>query len=432
MNMDLASAFAESDAATRVAEAYEIVRVVEATHPLGQTLATNPEWAEAIEQLVAAAEAGNQAKHLTSVMALLATLNDGHTTVPIGFLLEHGLFPQRLPMSFRPFDDGLYVVAAKDEALPLLGGRVVRLGDEPIADVLDRFEMIWPGDNAAWAHHDLSLLGLPVLLEGLGVIENSEAPLSIAVELANGAVIEAVVAPRLDGNHGRAALDRTQFPYESWAAEAGEPNFFRRLPEQQAIYVRLGTVTNTETLRLVDLTRQISDVVAEPGFDRVVLDLRDNAGGNNILAERLRRAIMLSDFNRPGSLYVLIGPQTFSAGMNVATRFERDTFATFIGEPTGAGPNSYGDHAFQIAHATGLGYMVSTLPWFDSMPMDERDWILPDVAAPRAFDDWMVGHDAGLEAALAHTSERDIGDVYWFIPWERPSQAETWVPFWRR
>ena len=193
--------------------------------------------------------------------------------------------------------------------------------------------------------------------------------------------------------------------------EAGEPNFVRRLPEQRAIYIRLGTVTNTETLRLVDLTRLIGEVMSEPGYDRIVLDLRDNAGGNkHIGGNGLRRAIMLSEYNEPGSLYVLIGPQTFSAGMNVATRFERDTFATFVGEPTGASPNSYGDHAFQIAQATGLGYMVSTLPWFDSMPMDEREWIMPDVAAPRTFDDWLAGHDAGLEAALAHTSDRDIED----------------------
>ena len=92
MNIDLTSAFAESDAAARVAEAYEIAHVVEATHPLGRTLATNPEWAVAIEELAAAAEAGNQAKHLTSVMALLAILNDGHTTVPIGFCPRAGAF----------------------------------------------------------------------------------------------------------------------------------------------------------------------------------------------------------------------------------------------------------------------------------------------------------------------------------------------------
>ena len=108
------------------------------------------------------------------------------------------------------------MVAAKDEAAPLLGGRVVRLGNEPIGDILERFAAIWPGDNIAWAYHDLHLLGLPVLLEGLGVMESGEASIPIAVELADGTIVEAALTPRHDGNHGRTALDHAQFPYQGW------------------------------------------------------------------------------------------------------------------------------------------------------------------------------------------------------------------------
>jgi len=431
-NQSAPPAWEVGDPAARVAEVAVIASTVIATHPRGHTLATNPAWAAALEELEVAAEGGSQAQYLISLMGLLAVLEDGHTTVPIGFSLEHGLFPQRLPLSFGVFDDGLFVTAAKDEAAPLLGGRVVRLGNEPVADVLERFAAIWPGDNVAWAYHDLGLLGLPVLLSGLGVMENTDDPVSIAVELGDGTLVEATLTPRHDGNIERVALDRTLFPRQQWGETAREPNFVQRLPEHQTIYVRLATVTSSETLSMRDFTGQVQTVMAEPGYDRLVLDLRDNSGGNNILAERMRRAIMLSKYNVPGSLYVLIAPQTFSAAMNVASRFERDTYALFVGEPTGASPNSYGDHSFQILEEAGLGYMISTLPWFDSMPMDERQWIMPDVLAPSTFADWVAGQDAGLEAAIAHENTREMDESDWFIPWQRASQGETWEPFWRR
>jgi hypothetical protein len=120
----------------------------------------------------------------------------------------------------------------------------------------------------------------------------------------------------------------------------------------------------------------------DPAPQRVVIDLRRNGGGNNFLLEALRKRIERSRFNRPGSLYVMISPRTFSAAQNAANRLERETFALFVGEPSGRAQNHFGDAQTTVGAATGITTHISTLPWFDSYPPDKRVWIMPDLPSP--------------------------------------------------
>jgi hypothetical protein len=165
---------------------------------------------------------------------------------------------------------------------------------------------------------------------------------------------------------------------------------------------------------------------------RMIIDLRRNGGGNNFLGEALRRGVERSRFNRPGGLYVLIGPQTFSAAQNLANRLERETFAIFVGEPTGAAPNHYGDASTCTGPATDLAVHVSTLPWFDSVPQDHRQWIFPDLLSPAMFADYAAGRDSALDLALTHADDAEANEltrerIFYF---SRPSQSGEWRPFW--
>src|SRR5205085_3729637 len=148
--------------------------------------------------------------------------------------------------------------------------------------------------------------------------------------------------------------------------------------------------------------------------------------------EPLRKRLEASRFNRPGGLYVLVSPVTFSAAQNLANRLERETFAIFVGEPTGGSPNHYGDAKPFQGKQTGITSIVSTLPWFDSYPQDGRTWIMPDLPVPQTFGDWQGGNDSTLETALVHHTQAPadfIGrdSVFYY---NRGSQKTEWKPFW--
>ncbi|MBK6490948.1 MAG: hypothetical protein IPF97_04295 [Sphingomonadales bacterium] len=79
---------------------------------------------------------------------------------------------------------------------------------------------------------------------------------------------------------------------------------------------------------------------------------------------------------RWGGLYLLIGPQTFSAAQNLANRLERETLAIFVGTPTGGAPNHYGD-ATLFVEKPGSGHLTCRFV----LPQDKR-LDLPDIIVP--------------------------------------------------
>lgn len=397
------------------------------THPRGREAAADPTWRDRWDALIAGADAMDAATYVMAVKACLAWFADGHTTLVIGAITAPG-FDLRLPIQVRPLEDGLFVGSAKDEGLPLLGARLTAVEGVPVEAFARQFVRDWPANNPAWGHHDLGLALLPAIMRGSRLTPHKafDAPVLLDAE-REGVAIRATLVPRTDGSQGRQPLPRAPLPIEAMRP-AGVPNFVRVLDGGVALIAFDSLSEDLEaTLAFV---RECFGVIEDPAVRRVILDLRRNGGGNNFLGEGLRKHLERSRFNRPGGLYVLISPQTFSAAQNLANRLERETYALFIGQPSGGAPNHYGD----ARPFTGLGYtaIVSSLPWFDSYPMDTRRWIMPDVVTPDVFADWVAGRDRALEAALAHTTDDVPDDLTQqrTFPYERPSQSASWTPFW--
>ena len=363
---------------------------------------------------------------------------DGHTTVlPFEFVgglpppLANGPFSYSLPVRARVFHDGAWIVGAGTNAKSLLGARITRIGGLSAAELIRAFAEQWPG-NDAWAHRwSAAPFSSPALLQALGAVDDAAAP--VLFEAQSGAkVLKGSLEPSAKAQSDLPAVTRSATEAEGWASSAGGGNFVRPLPDRRALYLSIDEMDDVEGKTFEAFTREAFEAMAAPGIERLVVDLRRNGGGNNYLAEALRKRIERSAFNRPGGLYVLIGPRTFSAAQNCATRLERETFATFVGEPTGGAPNHYGDAALFTGEITGISAIVSTLAWFDSYPQDTRPWILPDLPVNETFADWQAGRDAALQAALAHQStapadELDPSRIFYF----RRESQQDWRPFWR-
>jgi hypothetical protein len=230
--------------------------------------------------------------------------------------------------------------------------------------------------------------------------------------------------------HALSPLARTLRDHERWRSDAA--NYVRDLGDG-CVYGSIDEMDDVEGRTFEVLTRAIFAALDAPGTRRLVLDLRRNGGGHNYLGEALRKRIARSRVNRPGGLQVLVGPRTFSAAQNLATRLERETFARFVGGPTGGAPNHFGDARPFVGEATGLTAIVSSVPWFDSYPQDARRWILTDALVPDTFADWRDGRDPALERARAEydggpADELDDTRIFYF---RRPSQSREWRPFWR-
>jgi hypothetical protein len=414
--------------ARRVAEATALVRFAEQTHPRGLEARDDPRWRNLAKQLTGSVHRASAAGFVVRALALLAWFKDGHTTLWVSAITA-GPFGLDMPIRVAPFYDGLYVTEATPEHRELLGTKISRVAATDIGDVIRRFAAIWPANNPAWPHHDAGLLfATPGLLHGLGIVSGPDRrPIAVRTQSANGRSLDHRLVPGVSGP--REKLARTSSERDAWAAAAGSGNFVRRLPRSDTLYVSLDDISQPVD-RFMTFTREIFAAMDEQRSARLVLDLRRNPGGNNFLGEPLRKHIERSRFNRPGGLYVLVSPTTFSAAQNLANRLERETFAIFAGEPTGGAPNHFGDA--KPFPGTILHGGVSTIPWFDSFPMDHRQWIMPDMLIPRTFADWSAGRDAVLDRVL---TDRRIGAADdatqdRTFQFARKSQSAAWTPFW--
>lgn len=422
---------AEAQASERSAEVLALKRFAEATHPRGIFMAEDDAWNAHWATLAGDADRLSFPTFTMRVQAGLAQFHDGHTTVPIGAITS-GSFALRLPIVARAFYDGCYVIAGKDAGAPLVGARITRVAGVPVNEAIRRFAMAWPADNEAGVHTDLGLMLIPGILHGLGILSGADdTQLLVEAVTPGGRTVRATLRPSAEARQGRAPMQRPRLRQEAWAAEAATPNYVRQLPDEQAIYVACNTL-DMELDAAMQFTRAVFAAMDSNEPERLILDLRRNGGGNNSFGEALRRGIARSRFNRPGGLYVLTGPTTFSAAQNLANRLERETFALFVGEPGSGRPNHYGDPTPFDGQASGLRSIVSTLPWFDSAPMDERAWIFPDIPTPDLFTDFAAGRDAALEQALRHRDERPLDEltrerIFYYA---RVSQSGEWKPFW--
>lgn len=423
----------------RRAEVETFRRFAETTHPRGREAASTAEWRRRWGALAASADRMTDGVYMVALQRAIGWFGDGHSALlPVDYSgipepMAGGALGLSLPIKVRLFDDGAFVVAAQDEAAPLLGARIDRIGARSVIDLMREGAREWPG-NPAWAQRwGAGHFAQPALLQGLGAVADAGQPI-VVVGSHRGRSMSATLRPGRDRSQNLTVLHRTESEREGWRKAAGTNNYVRAMPDRGVLFVQLDDMDDVDGLTFAKLTDELFAAIDRAAVsDRLVIDLRRNGGGNNFLGEALRKRIARSPFNRPGGCYVLTGPVTFSAAQNLANRIERETFATFVGGPTGGSPNHYGDAKPMVGAATGLTMIVSSLPWFDSYPQDRRRWIMPDIAVADRFADWSAGLDPALDAALtdrqtAIANERDQHRVFYF---GRPSQVIEWQSFWR-
>jgi hypothetical protein len=141
--------------------------------------------------------------------------------------------------------------------------------------------------------------------------------------------------------------------------------------------------------------------VAEPE-SQIVIDLRNNGGGDNNTFGPLRRALEAIAHDTPGRVSLITGRATFSAAGNFVTDLmvgPEKAGIHLVGEPPGGGLNIYGDVRVVTLPASKIVVLISTR-YHERAPGDPRLALTPDVPAEVSWMDYGAGRDPVLEAAL--------------------------------
>ena len=337
------------------------------------------------------------------LMRLIASAGVAHNSVAVP--LDKGAF-KRLPLVFHWYSDGLAVDSSPADYNEARRSRVLAIGNMTPEKLLAELTPYIPHENDAWVHQQAAeYLVRSEILRHFGLV-SAEGQVSLTLQKPNRGIFKVSVG--LVDPHDPVSLVTFTTPAFAKAISVPTPIFrshpeenyywYQYLTDQNALYIQYLQCASDPKQPFADFARKVlAEADAHPQ-SRVVIDMRFNGGGDDRIIGPLKSGLA-SRLKRLGQVYVLIGPGTFSSGVDNAIDLRQDLKASLVGEPTGGSPRAYG------------GIMPIVLPnsriivWYstnlEGPGLNIRTPSLePDRLVRYSFEDARAGRDPLLEAAL--------------------------------
>jgi hypothetical protein len=348
---------------------------------------------------------------LVAVMDLIGHRDrDGHSGA--WAMAQQNSILHAWPIWLWEFPDGLRVVAAREPYADLIGARLTMVGGASVEDAMATVEPLVPRDNPSTLRGNLPIyLTIPEVLEELGLVQPGDPGLTL--ELLDGSTREvtpdqlpmAAFRDWIFGEYGGR--------YPEALPPAGDGPLYQRhhdlafwseaIKSPAGFYVGYNEVQRTSGSQTMgDLASAVTAAVAADPDRQIVIDLRNNGGGDNNTYGPLRQALEAIAHAHPGRVSLITGRATFSAAGNFVTDLmvgKEKAGIRLVGEPPGGGLDIYGDVRVVTLPASRIVVLISTR-YHDRAPGDPRLALTPDVPVEVSWADYAAGRDPVLEAAL--------------------------------
>ncbi|MGH2542889.1 MAG: hypothetical protein ACRDIB_08835, partial [Ardenticatenaceae bacterium] len=319
-----------------------------------------------------------------------------------------------LPLRFYHFDDGLYVTHASRRYSHTVGARVQRIGNAEVGRVLDEARRYIAADNDFDARQRFCqfFAPFPEFYKAFGYT-NTPGKTAITMEDCAGQRFTLDVKPL---SLGSPLAVKSIWPMYTYTGGVRPPEVMSNLSnrywfefweDSKTVYFQFsGVRDNPKGETIAEFAERLRKFVDTHEFDRLIVDIRHNEGGDNTLVAPLVELFSgHKRINQRGRLFTIIDRETFSAAVSFATALERRTKTLFAGEPTGGHPNTIGDNAPLVLPNSKIIVRLSWRYWQQSAPEDTRRSIYPDLPVGLTHDDYFSGRDTAVEAILGYEHE---------------------------
>ena len=292
------------------------------------------------------------------------------------------------------FEEGLFVVDAVEPHRDLIGARVLEIGSSDTDTVRDSVAPLIARDGPPGLLRFGALyLSLSEVLWALGHISSMDR-INLQLELPSGVRVSRALG-------AISARDfRQRFDTYTLLPDADDRPFWADVLEDGIIYAKYNLVEKRGPggEKLSRFVNDLKSLTSRRPEAPIVVDLRENGGGNNRTYRPLLDLLTASRANADGRLFALIGRGTFSAAGNFVTDLEKASNVVLVGEGTGGAPNQYGDAKFHRLEHSGIEVAIPTVYWQKGGPTDERLTHAPTIARPPRAEDYFSGVDGALQA----------------------------------
>lgn len=335
---------------------------------------------------------------LVEAARVVAMVTDGHTELQ---LLQSATQFKTVPMVLYRYQEGMFITAIDRSLSELAGARITRVGSRDIEQAVADVTPLTSGDTPVEALHAVpSYLTSPDILFALGIVDSPES-LPLEVVTRSGERRTVVLKP---SSNNAGLITFREAAGVAPPLSASQPAlyyWFAPVPSAPALYFQMNASMNQDGQpALADVTRDFFRRVDTDKPDTIVLDVRNNNGGNIARNSAWIKAIAdRPAYQGANRLFVIVGRRTFSAGMDIVMELRRIAQPVIVGEPPRGLPSKPGNReTFTLPHSR---LVIDYSQRIDSAAFrGPKTPLAVDLPAPPSFAAASAGVDPAVDVIL--------------------------------
>ncbi len=328
---------------------------------------------------------------VANISRIVAMVGDAHTTLGLNVTRAY-------PLSFYWFEEGIYLAYATAEYKEALYCKLTKINGHKLEEVMDILCTVISHENEAQLKSKIpQYLIFTDMLLGLGLISN---PYMVEYTFMDrmGEEFSLIVEP-ISATGGRPELIGGMEATPLYCESPEQYYWYRYLEDAKTVYFKYNACSNMQDQSVSSFTKELLSFVDKNPVEKLVIDLRNNGGGNSALLDSFINKLKKNKkLNQEGKLFVIIGRETFSSAILNAASLKNKTTAIFVGEPTGGRPNHYGEVKYFRLPNSQM-YVTYSTKYFTYFKEDVPTFV-PDIAVELSIDDYIHGKDPVLETIL--------------------------------
>jgi hypothetical protein len=328
------------------------------------------------------------------IAAIIASVGDAHTSVniPVYYLC---------PLEFYWFSDGIYCINTSIADEVLLYKKITHIDGMEIEKVIETLSTIISHENQSYLKSLLPkyLPGIE-LLYGLKIAHNLDG-LTVTFKNEKGDLEDWFVnsypfheyMEQLHTN--RISISEDQLPL--YRKKSGQNYWMEYIEKSKILYFNYNSCREMASESVRDFGKRLMHCLETCAAEKLVLDMRNNTGGNSTLLDAFIEDIAKCDkINQTGQFFVILGRGTFSSALLNVYSLRNSTNAILVGEPSGGKPNCYGEvQRFTLKHS-GLTVSYST-KYYKLIEDDSILSLFPDVEKELTMQNYIDNADPCME-----------------------------------
>lgn len=319
------------------------------------------------------------------LLQIFSKIKDSHTSVRRNI--------SRTPFYFEYVNDGYYAIVVPVRYKQLLGAKVESINGlslEKFSSDVDKF-LIYDNPEAHKIE-TLSALTDRSLIKAASGDPSTKDSVMYKFKLYNQGRVEEVILEKEDYESQQTSI--FWIDGNEYMREKGN---YSCKPLGDTLYIRYRSCEE-------DIQYPISKFIANISVQlnlrpkKLIIDIRDNRGGDSSVINPLIDALHLYLGSNPSTVFCLIDRYCYSSAILNCFHIKERLNATLVGTAAGQGYNHFGDVGIFALPATGEEIQYSKK--YFKITDDESRSVIPDIVVEPTIEDYMGGKDRILDYCL--------------------------------